>query len=148
MILAVLIGLVLIMPDISQANRGGGSSGGYRGGGYRGGHGQYHGGYRYYGGHRYHGGYRHWYGPRVWVGPAYPYPYYYYAPVAPPVYVGPPPAYAAPIPEQPQAYPDPAVTDQGLSNPPASPNDSGQSVTVPGQWVDGVWVDEHQVQIP
>jgi len=147
----IMIGLILGQPLASHA----------RGG--------YHGGGRFYGGYRGYGG---WYGPRVYIGPAYPYPYYYnpyYYPPAPPVY-GAPPAYGAPPGGYP--YPDPSMTppapgDQtGSAQPPMMPpapqyqtgngplapgqstGGQGDVVTVPGQWVNGTWVPEHQVQLP
>ena len=140
LVLVVLLGLVLALPDTGNA----GGRGGRSGGGYRGGHGGYHGG----GGGRYYGGYRHyggWYGPGLFVG-VYPSPWYYAPVVPPPVYVEPAPVYAAPAPAPAYAYPDPAYTQQ--YNQPQTDGSAGQWVTVPGQWVDGKWVAEHQVRVP
>ncbi len=133
-LLFALLGLILALPCVSDA------AGGYRGGG----HG-FRGGY-YHGYHGWHG--YGWYGPRVFIGPGYVAPWYY---PPPPVYVVPAPsAYAMPAPDPAYAYPDPAVTpgypqgDQGNG----LPSGPGEWVTVPGQYVDGRWIGEHQAWVP
>ena len=136
-VLVLLVGLVLTLPEVSDARRGGGGFGG-GGRGFRG------------GGYRYHGGYYGWYGPRVLVAPGFVTPYYYGSPyyAYPPPYAVPPPdVYASPPPPPPAyAYPNPAVSGQYRNPEPA--NDPGEWITVPGQWVNGTWVNEHQVRVP
>jgi len=121
---ALLLGLTMVVPCVSDARRGGG--GGHHGGGYRS-----------------HG----WHGPRVYVRPAVISPWYYYpSPYYAPAYVVPPPdAYAYPAPPPAYAYPDPPVTNgYGNSAPTGYPE---EWVTVPGQWVNGMWVGEHRVRV-
>ena len=128
-VLVLLLGLVLALPEVSDARRGGG---GFRGGGYR-----------------YYGGYYGWYGPRVLIAPGFVDPYYYGSPyyAYPPPYAVPPPdVYASPAPPPAYAYPDPTVSEQYRNRQPAS--DQGEWITVPGQWVNGTWVGEHQVRVP
>ena len=130
LIATVLMVLIAALPMESHGERGG-RAGVVRGGG------------RYYGAHRFYGGYR--YGPRVYVGPGYYYPSYYYVPVPDPAYGVPAPAaYAAPDPAY--GYIDPPAPDQGGYVSP--PDNQGQVVTVPGQWIEGRWVPEHQVRVP
>ncbi len=129
----IMMGLLAALPVTSYAGRG-----------FRGGYGGWRG--------------RMWYGPRAYIGPGY-YPYYYpyyypspyyYPDAAPPVYAAPPgyaapgPAYAAPNPAYTYAPPD----AQGAGSAAGQPGDQGSIVTVPGQWVNGQWVPEHQVQLP
>jgi hypothetical protein len=154
--LVVLMGLIVAQPVIGRPLTGGAHfSGGYRypgggyrypGGGYRhpgggyyprGGHGYYGGGYRTY------RGYGYWYGPPSYVGPWF-FPYWYVT-IVPPIYATPPPV-ALPALQPPYAYPDPAFVEKyGGTN---SAQDSGEWVTVPGQYVDGTWVKEHKVWVP
>jgi hypothetical protein len=128
----ILMGILAALPATSYAGRGS------RGG-------------RFYGGWRG----RVWYGPRAYIGPGYYpgyYPYYYpyypqyYPDTAPPVYVAPPQpnAYAAPDPAY--TYAPPAA--QGAGGAAVQPGGQGSIVTVPGQWVNGQWVPEHQVSVP
>ncbi len=127
----IMIGILASLPITSYAGRGG-----FRGG-------------------RFYGGWRAgvWAGPRVYAAPGY-YPYYYpsyypyYTDTAPPVYMA-PPAYGAPNPaalDPAYAYAPPAAQGSGGGYVP--PAVQGSVVTVPGQWVNGQWVPEHQVQVP
>ena len=111
------------------------------------------------GGHHYH--YYGWYAPGAFVGgallgAAIARPYYAYPPPAP-VYVYPAPAYppaygyAAPspvyaYPPQQGAYPGGPEPDPGSGYQGEGP--PGEWVMVPGQYVNGTWVPEHQVQVP
>ncbi|OPY70188.1 MAG: hypothetical protein A4E57_00716 [Syntrophorhabdaceae bacterium PtaU1.Bin034] len=129
LVFAVSLLLIVSLPLFSHAGKGG-----HRGG-------------RYHGGHRY--GY--WHGPRVYVGPMFYRPWYYPPPVYyGPVYAPPPVVYVPPAAPPPAyAYPDPALTDQYRSPASSDPTaDAMEWITVPGQWVDGTWVDEHRVQVP
>jgi hypothetical protein len=140
-VVMVLACISLALPAMSDASDRRGGRPGYSSGH----HGQhYYRGYRPHSWNRYHGGYRYSYGPRIWVGGFYPAPSYYYAP--PPVYVVPPPVYAAPAPAPAYAYPDPAATGPQYGAAPST-GSGGEWVTVPGQWVEGKWVEEHRVQV-
>lgn len=93
--------------------------------------------YPYYWGYDYWG-YGFWFSP--WYFPSW------YVSIGPPVYYTPPPV-VYPVPDSPAyAYPDPEFIEKyGKSD---STKTGGEWVTVPGQWVDGVWVDEHQAWAP
>ena len=108
----------------------------------------YAGRYYYRGPHRHYG----WYGPGAFVGgvvvgSAFARPWYY-GPA--PVYVYPAPAavYANPAPAytypqgQAYAYPDPNYQAGASGTEPSS-----ESVTVPGQWVNGTWVPPHEASV-
>jgi hypothetical protein len=105
-------------------------------------------------GHRYG-----WYAPGAFVGgalfgAALARPYYAYPP-PPPVYAYPAPVYAYPAPAPSYAYPP----QQGPYTHPGTPGPyqssgyqsegpPGEWITVPGQYVGGTWVPEHEVQVP
>jgi len=170
----VLLGLLVAQPAISLPTTGGRSGGGYHppggghtpGGGYHPPGGGYHppgggyyhhgwrghyGGYPYYRGYGYYGGYPSYYGGYgFWYGsPAYYGPWFFtpwYVSIELPIYYTPPPVvYAVPDPQHPYAYPDPAFVERYGRMDSAQP--SGEWVIVPGQYVNGVWVNEHKVWV-
>jgi hypothetical protein len=142
----ILLGLAMTLPTAGYARggRGGGHSGGRH---YSGGYHHYSGGYGYYGGYRY--GFR---GPRVYVGPGFIGPWYGpwygswygYGPI-PSYYEVPPADYIDPGPEPAYAYPDPDFVERyGNRDAAEKP---GEWVTVPGQYVNGQWINEHKVWV-
>jgi hypothetical protein len=126
LVLIVVLGISFILPTSSFAWRRGSGAG-------------YHGRWSSYG---HHG----WYSPRVYVGTAFVGPWFVSPPVyaySPPVYAySPPVVYSNPVPPPAYAYPDPALTGQYTGeNPP------GESIIVPGQWVNGKWIPSHRAQV-
>lgn len=133
-LLTVLIIFTLLTLAFPAPGHGGHGHGGYGYGGY----GWYSAGAFFGGlllGSALSGGY--YYAPR----PVYVYP-------APPVVYAPSPVYVYPAPRYGYAYPDP-----GYAAPQGHPRQEdeaskGEWIRVPGQWVKGRWVPEHQTWVP
>jgi hypothetical protein len=95
---------------------------------------------RRHGGHRHnrHSGWRH---QPVFFGTAFISPWY--IPVSPPLYIYTQPFVYVP-PDQANAYPGSEL----ITKYDKKEESSKEWVTVPGQWVDGIWVPPHTMQIP